>query len=71
MAILGYDQAPERGETYSKSEYAGCYSNIHGGSPTQVEALINLDGREVRLARKIRFGDTSLTLVDGVEESLF
>ena len=56
----------QRGETYSRSEYAGCYANVHGGHPTQVDALVDLDGREVRLARRLTLDDASITLVDGV-----
>src|ERR1700744_76463 len=43
----------QRGENYSRSEYVGCYSNVHGRVPTQVDALIDLDGREVRITRRL------------------
>jgi len=51
--FYGTTKRRQRGETYSRSEYAGCYENVHGGKPVEVEALVSLDGNEFRLSRRL------------------
>jgi hypothetical protein len=72
---LFYDRTKRRllGETYSKSEYAGTYANVHGGRPVQVDAIVEISGREHRITRRLIDGDrgeTSEFIIDGVTASL-
>lgn len=63
--FYGATKRRQRGETYSRSEYAGCYENVHGGKPVKVEALISLDGKEFRLSRRLMDNEPCATFIDG------
>ena len=62
--FYGMTKRRKRGETYSRAEYANTYANVHGGVPVEVEAVIELGGREVRLGRRVTSGEQTQTLVD-------
>jgi hypothetical protein len=64
--FYGTTKRRQRGDTYSRSEYAGTFGNVHGGRPVQVEASVLLNGSTVRLCRRLTDGESSETLVDGV-----
>jgi hypothetical protein len=68
--FYGMTKRRQRGETYSRSEYAGCYENVHGGKPTEVEALVSLDGNEFKLSRRLMDNEASATFIDG-KQALF
>ena len=53
------------GENYSRSEYANSFANIHGGTPCEVTATVNLDGREYELTRRLTQNEGSETFIDG------
>ncbi|MBY0331765.1 MAG: AAA family ATPase [Acetobacteraceae bacterium] len=55
----------QRGETYSKTEYAGSFANVHGGGTAEVSARVLWQGRDVTLTRRLKADETSETLVDG------
>src|SRR5216684_1528185 len=38
--FYGTTRRRKRGETYSKSEYDGCFANVHGGLPVEVSARV-------------------------------
>lgn len=67
--FYGSTKRRQRGETYSRTEYAGTYANVHGGQPVEVVARLRLsDGREVSLGRRLstQWGsERSVTYVDG------
>lgn len=63
--FYGTTKRRQRGDTYSRSEYANSFANVHGGRPVQVEATVLLNGATMRLARRITGGETTETLIDG------
>lgn len=65
--LYGYTKRRKRGEDFSKTEYAGCYSNIHMGGPTEVEATIERASGVHVIKRVLRPDETSVTFVDGAQ----
>ena len=52
--FFGTTRRRKRGENYSKSEYGGCFANVHGGIPVEVSARIRMaDGSECTVTRRI------------------
>lgn len=52
--FYGTTRRRKRGEAYSKSEYDGCFANVHGGVPVEVSARVRLSGgQECTVARRI------------------
>ncbi|MDR3487391.1 MAG: ATP-binding protein [Bradyrhizobium sp.] len=47
--FYGTTKRRQRGEEFSKSEYVGTFANAHGGTPTEVELQVLLDGRQLTL----------------------
>lgn len=64
--FYGTTKRRQRGDNYSRSEYAGSFANAHGGQPTEVEALVRHNGVEVRICRRLMSDELSETLIDGV-----
>lgn len=67
--FYGVTKRRQRGEQYSRSEYAGCYANIHGGQPVEVEALVRRGTDEIRLSRRLKANEVSETFINGVAAS--
>ena len=63
--FYGSTKRRQQGDVYSRSEYANSFANVHGGSPTEVAATIQLGGREMVLSRRLTQGENSETLIDG------
>jgi len=63
--FYGTTKRRQQGDSYSRSEYAGSFANVHGGHPTEVEASVRLNGRDVLICRRMTPGEKSTTLVDG------
>jgi len=64
--FYGTTKRRQRGDTYSRSEYAGTFANVHGGQPVEVEALVQFNGTTVRLCRRMTTDESSETLIEGV-----
>jgi DNA repair exonuclease SbcCD ATPase subunit len=65
--FYGTTKRRQQGEGYSRSEYANSFANVHGGSPTEVSATIDLGGRHTVLSRRLTQGEASETFVDGTQ----
>ena len=63
--FYGATKRRQRGEDFSKSEYANTFANVHGGTPTEVKLHIYFDGKDVELSRRLGFKETSETYIDG------
>src|SRR5215207_8491477 len=65
--FYGATKRRERGEAFSRTEYAGTYGNAHGGQPVEVSARVGFrDGTEHVLTRRLREGsEASNTFIDG------
>lgn len=67
--FYGTTRRRQRGETYSKNEYDGCFANVHGAVPVEVSASIRLaNGTEHTITRRIpnpRADEISETFIDG------
>ncbi len=68
--FYGTTKRRQQGEIYSRSEYANSFANVHGGSPTEVLATIDLGGRHIVLSRRLTEGEASETFVDGMRAPL-
>ncbi|MGP1676776.1 MAG: AAA family ATPase [Burkholderiales bacterium] len=72
--FYGTTRRRQRGESYSKSEFDGCFPNAHGGTPVEVAAKVRLnDGAERTIARRLPNpgNDTvSATFIDGAPADL-
>jgi hypothetical protein len=68
--FYGTTRRRERGEAYSKTEYDGCFANVHGGMPVEVSArVLTVGGTEHTLTRRISNPNAdrvSETFIDGV-----
>lgn len=64
--FYGTTKRRRQGDTYSRSEYANSFANIHGGVPTEVSATAQIRGRQLVLTRRLTQGEASETLIDGV-----
>jgi DNA repair exonuclease SbcCD ATPase subunit len=64
--FYGTTKRRQQGESYSRSEYANSFANIHGGVPTEVSAAVQVNGRQLVLTRRLTQGETSETSIDGV-----
>lgn len=53
------------GDGYSKAEYSNCFANVHGGTPTEVAATVEIASSRVVLSRRLGPNETSETFVDG------
>lgn len=62
--FYGTTKRRERGEGYSKAEYAGSFANAHGGAPTEVTLNVRFNGRDVSLTRRLGDKESSSTFVD-------
>lgn len=65
--FYGMTKRRQQGDAYSRSEYANSFANIHGGTPTDVSATVEIAGRRAILSRRLGAGETSQTYVDGVQ----
>jgi ABC-type Mn2+/Zn2+ transport system ATPase subunit len=63
--FYGTTKRRQQGESYSRSEYANSFANVHGGIPTEVSATVQINGRQVILARRLTQGEASETFIDG------
>jgi energy-coupling factor transporter ATP-binding protein EcfA2 len=67
--LYGTTKRRQRGDGYSRSEYAGSFGNIHGKKPVEVTATVSVGGADIVLSRRITIGEESETLVDGIVAS--
>ncbi|HEX3504106.1 MAG TPA: AAA family ATPase [Xanthobacteraceae bacterium] len=58
-----------RGDNYSRSEYANSFANIHGGTPCEVTATVNVGDRHYVLTRRLTQNESSETFVEGIAAS--
>ncbi len=65
--FYGATKRRQRGDTYSRTEYANCYGNVHGRTPVEVEAVVEFGGSEIRLCRRLAANETSVTFIDGTQ----
>src|SRR4051795_12311512 len=63
--FYGTTKRRQRGEEFSRAEYAGTFANVHGHTPTEVSLKIRFHGRDIILSRRLGDRETSTTLVDG------
>lgn len=72
--FYGTTRRRERGNSYSKTEYDGCFKNIHGNLPVLVSANIRTDqGRAIQIVRRMiqpALNEDSETLIDGTRATL-
>ena len=64
--FYGMTKRRQLGDSYSRSEYANSFANIHGGTPTEVTADVLIRGRRALISRRLGKNETSETFVDGV-----
>jgi DNA repair exonuclease SbcCD ATPase subunit len=55
--FYGTTKRRQLGDTYSRSEYANSFANVHGGRPTEVAAKVEFGGRAYVLARRLTQGE--------------
>lgn len=67
--LYGMTKRRRQGEGFSRSEYANSFANIHGGTPVEVTATVEIGGRRAVLSRRLAQGETSETFVDGAAAS--
>ncbi|MBE0580071.1 AAA family ATPase [Devosia sp.] len=67
--FYGVTKRRKRGEQFSRPEYANSYANVHGRTPVEVIATVEIAGTQHVLSRRLGPGETSVTSVDGVESS--
>jgi DNA repair exonuclease SbcCD ATPase subunit len=63
--FYGTTKRRQRGDGYSRSEYAGSFANAHNGQPVEVGALVSLPGGDVHLSRRLVAEERSETYIDG------
>jgi ABC-type molybdenum transport system ATPase subunit/photorepair protein PhrA len=63
--FYGTTKRRQRGEDFSKAEYANTFANVHGGMPTEVALKVHLNGVDVELSRRLGPKETSDTYIDG------
>lgn len=67
--LYGTTRRRQRGDSYSKNEFEGCFPNVHGGAPVEVIATVRpSSGTPHSIARRIpnpRNDTVSITYVDG------
>jgi ABC-type Mn2+/Zn2+ transport system ATPase subunit len=63
--FYGTTKRRQRGEEFSRAEYAGTFANAHGHIPTEVALRVHHQGRDVVLTRRLGDKETSTTFVDG------
>src|SRR3954467_8963658 len=63
--FYGTTKRRQRGDDFSKAEYANTFANVHGGTPTEVVLKVHLDGKDVELSRRLGPKETSETFIDG------
>ena len=51
--FYGTTKRRQQGDSYSRSEYANSFANIHGGVPTEVSATVLVGGQQLMLARRL------------------
>lgn len=64
--FYGTTKRRQRGEDFSKAEYANTFANVHGGTPTEVSLKVHLNGKDVELSRRLGPKESSETFIDGV-----
>jgi DNA repair exonuclease SbcCD ATPase subunit len=67
--FYGMTKRRQLGDGYSRSEYANSFANVHGGTPTEVTATVQLGTRRAVLSRRLGPNETSETFVDGTAAS--
>lgn len=63
--FYGTTKRRQRGEGFSKAEYANTFANVHGGAPTEVALKVHLNGKDVVLSRRLGPKEASETFIDG------
>jgi chromosome segregation ATPase len=63
--FYGMTKRRRQGDGYSRSEYSNSFANVHGGTPTEVTATVEIAGRRRVLSRRLGPGEASTTFVDG------
>jgi chromosome segregation ATPase len=66
--LYGVTRRRQRGDTYSKNEFDGCFPNAHKGLPVEVSATIRTPAWQHTLTRRIpdlRNDAVSETFIDG------
>jgi recombinational DNA repair ATPase RecF len=64
--FYGTTKRRQRGEVFSKAEYANTFANVHGGTPTEVALKVHFNGKDLELSRRLGPKDSSETFIDGV-----
>lgn len=64
--FYGTTKRRQRGEDFSKAEYANTFANVHGGTPTEVALKVHFNGKDVELSRRLGPKESSETFIDGV-----
>jgi energy-coupling factor transporter ATP-binding protein EcfA2 len=64
--FYGTTKRRRQGDTYSRSEFANSFANVHGGVPTEVSATVQIGGRQFVLTRRLTQDEASETLIDGI-----
>lgn len=67
--FYGTTKRRQRGEDFSKAEYANTFANVHGGTPTEVVLKVHFGGKDVELSRRLGTKEVSETYIDGVAGS--
>ena len=64
--FYGTTKRRQRGEDFSKAEYANTFANVHGGVPTEVVLKVHLGGKDVEFSRRLGPKEASETYIDGI-----
>lgn len=67
--FYGTTKRRQRGEDFSKAEYANTFANVHGGTPTEVALKVHFNGKDIELSRRLGPKESSETFIDGVASS--
>jgi hypothetical protein len=63
--FYGTTKRRQRGEEFSRAEYAGTFANVHGHTPTEVSLKVCFHGQDTVLSRRLGDRETSTTFVNG------
>ena len=61
--FYGTTKRRQRGEDFSKAEYANTFANVHGGVPTEVVLKVHLGGKDVEFSRRLGPKEASETYI--------
>lgn len=64
--FYGTTKRRQRGEQFSRAEYADTFANVHGKYPVEVSLRAEHNGHEIVLSRRLGDNEGSVTYVDGV-----